>query len=150
MAFEKICCSNKTCKAEENLYGIILAGDAGRKFVYVEPPKIAADGSDPDAQFIDGQSLFELTLRRTNKALSPKRLFVLVNREHLDGDEVRAQLNERAQPSLVWQPRCSDTLPCHRRSRSEQFVAKKVARPRGFLQCNTHLVMTGVRRELFQ
>lgn len=112
MSSENVGHTNNDCKAEANLYGILLAGGRPRKLTDPDRPMGEPDGVDLYAKFIDGMSLFELNLRRVKKVLSPKRLFVLAGRKHLERDHVRAQLNERAQHSLVWQPQCSDTLPC--------------------------------------
>ncbi|HXV47751.1 MAG TPA: hypothetical protein VEB61_03035 [Candidatus Binatia bacterium] len=106
MAFEKIYLSNNDCRADENLYGIILPGRGPGKFAYADAPVNQTNLVDPYAKFVDGRSLFELTLRRARNAISPKRLFVLVNRKHPAVDEVRAQ------HSFVSQPRCADTMPC--------------------------------------
>jgi mannose-1-phosphate guanylyltransferase len=106
MAFEKIYLSNNDCRADENSYGIILPTGGSRKFAYAETPVHERNLVDPYAKFVDGRSLFELTLRRARNAISPKRLFVLVNRKHPAVDQVRAQ------HSLVWQPRCAHTMAC--------------------------------------
>jgi hypothetical protein len=91
MEFEKISLSNNDCKSKENLYGIILAGVGQREVATAEPAGSEPDQLDPYAKFIDGQSLLELTLRRVKKAISPKRVFVLVNGNHLAVDETRGK-----------------------------------------------------------
>lgn len=111
MEFEKISLSNNDCKSKENLYGIILAGGWPRKSVGAEPPISEPHLPGPFAKFIDNQSMFELTLRRAKKVISPKRIFLVVNRTDMAVAEARAQVSDRAQPSIVWQPRCSDTVP---------------------------------------
>lgn len=111
MEFEKINLSNNDCKSKENLYGIILAGVGQREFAYAEPAGSEPNQSDPYAKFIDGQSLLELTLRRVKKAISPKRVFVLVNRNHLAVDEARGQVIDRGHHTILWKPRRADTMP---------------------------------------
>lgn len=96
--------SNNHFKAANDSYAIILA----------DSPYCAELSPDeatlpwPYAEFLDRQSLFELTLRRVKKAISPKRLFIIVRRKHMEIDAVAAQVNRRALHTIVLQSRRAD------------------------------------------
>jgi mannose-1-phosphate guanylyltransferase len=89
--------------------GIILAGGDGmrmREFVQ------RLRGDDLPKQYVDiigTRSMLEHTFQRAEKLIPAQRLFTVVAREHLNFDEVRAQLAWRPRQTIVVQPYNRDT-----------------------------------------
>lgn len=104
MPFETSARSNNYSKAAGDLFAIVLADSAYRP----EPGSDEASLPRPYSKFLDSQSLFELTLRRIKKVISPKRLSIIVRRKHVAIGAAAAQINMRAQHTIVLQSRRAD------------------------------------------
>jgi mannose-1-phosphate guanylyltransferase len=94
-----------------SLWGLVLAGGDGKRLQsYIR----ATRGNDLPKQyvsFVGKQSLFERTCRRSEWLIPAERIFTIVSRHHLRHDEVRRQLTDRVNGTVIIQPANRETGP---------------------------------------
>lgn len=94
-----------------NRCGIILAGGDGKRLL---PFIFRLRGDTLPKQyvnFVGSRSMLEHTLSRAERLIPPERLFIVVNRHHLAHAEVRRQLSDRPNGTVVVQPENKETGP---------------------------------------
>jgi mannose-1-phosphate guanylyltransferase len=94
-----------------SLWGLVLAGGDGKRLQsYIRATR---DNDLPKqyVNFVGKQSLFERTCRRSELLIPAERIFTIVSRHHLRHDEVRRQLTERVNGTVIIQPENRETGP---------------------------------------
>lgn len=91
--------------------GIVLAGGEGKR---LQPlvKRLRGDALPKQyVNFIGSRSMIEHTFSRVERMIRPKRLFTVVNRDHLRHPEVNRQLCGRPSETLIVQPENKETGP---------------------------------------
>lgn len=91
--------------------GIILAGGEGKR---LQPFVRRLRGDILPKQYVNftgSRSMLEHTFQRAEKLIPSKRLFTVINRDHLHHPEVRRQLSSRPPSTVVVQPVNKETGP---------------------------------------
>jgi mannose-1-phosphate guanylyltransferase len=96
---------------ERSLWGLVLAaGDGKRLKNYVQQIK----GKNLAKQFVNivGQrSMLEHTFGRAEKLIAAEKIFTIISKHHLEHSEVRRQLSNRLEGTLIVQPENKETGP---------------------------------------
>ena len=94
-----------------DLWGIVLAGGEGKRLEgYIRQHR--ADCLPKQyINFIGKRSMIEHTFHRVERLIPRQRILTVVNEQHLLSGEVRRQLSDRAQDTVIVQPENRDTGP---------------------------------------
>lgn len=92
---------------EPGLWGIILAGGDGERFKELAVRLYGYARSKQYCTIIGTRSMIQHTVDRAELLIPPGRIVVVVNRDH--DEEVREQLAERPQGTVLFQPQNRDT-----------------------------------------
>jgi mannose-1-phosphate guanylyltransferase len=94
-----------------NLWGVVLAGGEGKRlqnYVYRLRGKFLPKQY---VNFVGTRSMLEHTFQRVERLIPRQRILTVVGEHHLEFGEVRRQLSDRAQHTVVVQPANKDTGP---------------------------------------
>jgi mannose-1-phosphate guanylyltransferase len=91
--------------------GIVLAGGDGRRLGDFVRRELGITRPKQYINFIGKRSLLEHTLHRAEKLIAPERLYTIVTEHHLRNSEVRRQLAQRPNKTVIVQPENKDTGP---------------------------------------
>ena len=91
--------------------GIVLAGGDGRRLCDFVRRELGIARPKQYINFIGKRSLLEHTLHRAEKLIAPERLYTIVTEHHLRNSEVRRQLAQRPDKTVMVQPENKDTGP---------------------------------------
>lgn len=103
--------TNRAAVEAARLCGLVLAGGEGRRLLkFVR--RLRGDGLPKQyVDFSGSGSMLQHTYRRVEQLIAPQQIFTVVNQTHLKFPEVKAQLRERCDGTVVVQPMNRETGP---------------------------------------
>lgn len=103
--------TNATCSDDRLVHGLVLAAGEGRRLrSYVQQVR----GEELPKQYVKlfgRRSMLEQTFNRAEKLIPADHIFTVVSSQHLAHAEVRRQLANRPQETLIVQPANKETGP---------------------------------------
>jgi len=94
-----------------SLWGLVLAGGDGKRLQNYIRARRGDDLPKQYVNFVGKHSMFEQTLRRSELLIPAERIFTIVSRQHLRHHEVRRQLANCVNGTVIIQPENRETGP---------------------------------------